>query len=239
MKLKRQKVSQAATLSTGAGLQEATRTSSLEPDGGAFLIDVAAADAEEYFDKGHVGVYARLEERWPADPGELSAAKLLLGEDFNCLSVEIGDTLQPDGKRSGHLLGFIERDGLHALATANLFRSPIRSFSVFLTPADKGKETSSDLRLELFTAGVVDCLPELRLHMAEHCFGVLRGSLLCKFLQCVRTRCSDLSEAAPAPGGDGGARKHRKAKAGELADHTGNARKLFEKGRRLAEAMSH
>ena len=246
MKLKRQKVSQAATLSTGAGLQKATRISSLEPDGGAFLIDIAAADAEEYFDNGHVGVYARLEERWPADPGELSGARLILGEDFDCLSVEIGDALQPDGSRSGHLLGFIERDGLHALATANLFCGPIRSFSVFLTHADRDKEAPSDLRLELFAVGVAGCLPELRLIMAQHCFGVLGGSLLCKFLQCVRARCSGLSVAMSAPG-DGGARKHRKAKAGERADHAGNARKLFDEGRRLIAtaaaapepAMSH
>lgn len=171
------------------GLQSTEELCSLEPDGAAFAIDVAAPDAERYFSSRRVGVYARLEERWPADPGELSGAKLRIAEDFSSVVAEIGGTLQPyvnDGFRCGHLLGFVEDNDFRALAEMDLLDGPIIPRTICLTQAKAHQEPWSGQRLEILTGD--DGAPELRLYISQHCLGVLRGEPLLKFLRCLRVR---------------------------------------------------
>jgi hypothetical protein len=180
---------QAAALSTvavaqGKGLAHAPLQADATCPG--FQANIAAPGALAHIGRREIDLFVSLEEADPADPGELSGARLWISDagDYVCLSAGIGDTLQSSGDRTSHLLGFVEGPVVSVIASRDP-RNPEDGFTVRLQNAQNGR-TFGWMRLELLAGGDD---PQLALYLADHCLGVLRGDLLQAFFRCLRIRC--------------------------------------------------
>lgn len=176
-----------ATLSTAAVLQGSARRSRPAEPAAVFTdpytIDLADPGAAAQMSNRDMEIFVRLEESEPADPGELSGARLHICEygQWTVLGVTIGDTLQPQGYRTGHQLGWVRAEALAEIAPTTP-RTAVEDFSVPVT--DSQDETRYRAWL-MFSAGEN---PELRLNLYGHCLGVLRGEVLNSLFMCLRRR---------------------------------------------------
>ena len=147
-------------------------------------IDLADPSAGEYLQGSATDVFVRLEEQFPADPGELSGAKLtILGAgDQVSLHVSIGDVLQPTGYRTSHWLAYLNADGVRRLAGLDPVNGE-RESAFFLQDPDR--EAALGAACLVLHPGAS---PNLFLCISTYCLGVLRGELVERFLQCLRLR---------------------------------------------------
>lgn len=152
-------------------------------------VDLADSKAEAYWRDSTVGLFVRLEELHPGDPGQLSGVLLhiLTGCEFPILNVEIGDVLQPYGGRMPHCLGYLD---VRELAQ---FANQTRACTIARATL---RECYPEIRPDVFSGAemifVGDCEPvgpQIRVQFGTHCLGILRGELVTRFLQCVRDRC--------------------------------------------------
>jgi hypothetical protein len=144
-----------------------------------FEADIADPGYMAHVADEKMDLFVSLEEAEPADPGELSGAKLWIHERGagTYVSAGIGDTLQPMGYRSSHWLGWLDASKTAALALA-----AGRGFSVPFAEARRPRWQSIWLH---FSPGENS---ELNLEISGHSLGVLRGEPLARFLDCIRKR---------------------------------------------------
>lgn len=136
-----------------------------------FDADIADPSAKAQGANHSVDLFARMEERHPADPGELSGAVLrIMGAgEWIAVCATIGDVMQSDGCRAGHLMGWL--DAATTARMASIDPTTIDEEVSFLlsNPIDQADCYGVWLTL------VAGENPELRLDLSNHCFGVLRG----------------------------------------------------------------
>jgi len=187
---------QAAALSTATVFQTKGRTISHEAEPAhipqpsedrnllLFGVDLAGPNWEQYLADERMDLFVWLRELYPADPGQLSGAKLRIMEhgSYTALSAGIGDTLQPYGDRTEHWLGSVQGTTVARFAKFGPERDDHGRYNVFLAADENLPDTM--LSLTLLEAGN----RQLELNLGGHCFGILNGELLSRFLACLRTR---------------------------------------------------
>jgi len=151
-------------------------------------VNLADPGTAVYWEDSRVDAFVRLEELYPADPGQLSGAILRIGlsDPSADLSAEIGNILQPDGSRGIHSLGYLSPEDLK-----DFVRGVHRGGPFMMSM----RELCPHLRPDAFSgAELIFCgwhQPQIRLCFGTHCLGVLRdGGLLEVFLHCARNRCA-------------------------------------------------
>jgi hypothetical protein len=152
-------------------------------------VDIADHDAMTQGAGRNTQIFARLQEMNPADQGELSGAVLRIldgGNDIG-LNAELGDTIQRGGYRTHHLLGWLDADDTIRIAS----RNPDTEEEDFSVCFHDSQDQAYSRTWLSFCAGKA---PELRLEIAGHCLGVLRGKLLVRFFDCLRMRARTVSE---------------------------------------------
>lgn len=180
MNLDRRSFLQTAALSTAAVLHGTARASGTENQRAPREVDLAEPGATKYVDSSATELFVRLEELYQADPGELSGAVLHIcnsGKDVS-LGATFGKTPQPYRERTAHFLGYMEAASVRTLASLDLAKLD-RNFAVGLQ--DRYQPLSNVYAL--LCPGKT-----LRIEAGGHCFGVLRGGLLLRFLDCLRQR---------------------------------------------------
>jgi hypothetical protein len=178
-----------STLPAFSGVARAARSAGAIPALHArpVEVDVADAGAAGYFAVRSIDAYARLEAADPGDPGELSGCTIRIFEtrDGACVSAEM-DAIQRDGAtRLSHCLGCIDDSGellslIESEASGDVVRLPLREL-------EPGPARLNGVRIELDGGGNTG---ELRVCCGSHVFGVLRGSALAAFLNCLQVRCA-------------------------------------------------
>lgn len=150
---------------------------------GPFEADLAKPGALKYVDRSAVELFVRLEEENPADPGELSGARLHVIDSGACmsLSASIGDVLQPYGERTSHWLGLM---GVETVTRLLLAVDNETEFAIYFE-AERGKAWNP-VQVQIYAGEN----PELKLRISGHCLGVLRGELLKRLFDCLRKRCA-------------------------------------------------
>jgi hypothetical protein len=123
-----------------------------------------------------------MEELNPADPGELSGARLYIHDrgTETIISAGIGDNLQPCGYRNSHYLGSLSHEDTSSVALAD----PTAADEVFCLGLREGDGGPEDRILLMFSGAKA----YMHIEIAGYCLGVLRGELLARFLTCVRKR---------------------------------------------------
>ena len=146
-------------------------------------VDLADPDAERHIGNSGTNVYVCLEELHPADPGQLSGARLRILESgrYTLLNAE-STVLLRGGEKGSHWYGCLDGAELAAICQTpgTPFFIRLREFYFETRPAPY-----SGLSLTHFSGDD----PELRACFGTHCLGVLRGGLLLRFLNCLRQRC--------------------------------------------------
>jgi len=138
-------------------------------------IDVVDRATVEYRRDASVEAYAQLEERFPADPAELSGASLHIGDSGRYTTLWVGFGY--------HCLGLVFAEELARLTARGLGDAERE----FVTPLFESRPQIQPYRVNgsyLTLSG-----GELSLGFGGHCCGVLRGENLRVFLECVRVRC--------------------------------------------------
>ena len=191
MKTRRAFFLQAAAVSTlpaFSGVARAARSAGAIPALHArpVEVDVADAGAAGYFAVRSIDAYARLEAADPGDPGELSGCTIRIFEIRGgaCVSAEMDAIQRDDATRLSHCLGCIDSAELLSLIEdetgGETVRLPLRELEP--TPA-----RLNGVRIEVDGGGNAT---ELRVCCGSHVFGVLRGSALAAFLNCLQARCA-------------------------------------------------
>jgi len=145
-------------------------------------INLADPDAERHTGNPGTNIFVELQELHPADPDELSGARLRILESARCTVLHAeGTVLLRDGGQGGHWYGCLDGAEL-----APICQTPGTPFFVRLRELCSERPAPySGATLTLFTGDD----PELRACFGTHCLGVLRGGLLLRFLDCLRQRC--------------------------------------------------
>ena len=172
---------QAAALSTVAALQ--SRGMSLPaPARQNAAIEVDIADPKITARQVHTAADVYVELFEPAgDPGQLSGARLVISDRGQeaCLSVSLGQ----------HFMGFAESRELTRFFEVAAERVESETaMSLREGFPDEPYPASDNLGFVTLIPGTE---PELRVTFGRHCFGLLRGHLAVKFLDCVRRRLAD------------------------------------------------
>jgi hypothetical protein len=194
MQLKRRAVLAAAASSVAAlatNIRASSGVTAPGPQGGSpmpsrpYEFDIAEpVSAAHWADQG-ADMFARLEEMYPADPGELSGCALFVfgGGQHTCFNVDISHTPQRDGFPRLHNLGYLDVEELRQLTEqareGEHFVAALREMYPHARPA-----AYSGATLNFFSGAN----PEMRLYMGSHCLGVLRGPALAGLLECARIR---------------------------------------------------
>jgi hypothetical protein len=154
----------------------------------AIEADIADPEITDCQIQSAAEVHVRLFEL-NGDAGQLSGACLHICDrgEYTSLSVSMGQ----------HFLGFAERDALmrffevaeerEELDTSISLRENLRDYPYrgFRGCCDNGG----------FVTVIPGTEPELRVIFGGHCFGILGGHLVAKFLKCVRQRCEEMEAA--------------------------------------------
>ena len=152
-----------------------------------FQVDLADPDAARHIGDSVMNLFVRLEERFPADPGELSGVSLRILESGKCTVLDAENAApQRDGLQGTHVLGYLTGAELAYVGAAN----PKNDNDTFLI---RLRESHPRISFDSYS-GVILALnagknPELSVYFDSHCLGVLRGRLVAMFLKCVRQRC--------------------------------------------------
>jgi len=155
---------------------------SLPADARPFAADIADSGYAAHITNSNMDLVVRLEEFAPADPGELSGARLYLhasGADTR-ISAGIGDNLQPGGYRISHYLGSLSGEDTSSVALAD----PTAADEAFCLGFREGDGGPQDRILLMFSGANT----KMHIEIAGYCLGVLQGELLVRFLTCVRKR---------------------------------------------------
>lgn len=124
---------------------------------------------------GATNAFIRLEEIYPADPGELSGAELRI--------IESGDNLNMAALIGHHWVGCLDARHLGAFS-ATLQAEPDEFLEMSLFEFEwQYMHPLSGAKL-VYNRGI------LGLYMGKHCLGVAGGNLLKAFLECASYRCS-------------------------------------------------
>jgi len=155
---------------------------SFQTDARPFEADIADSGYAAHIANSNMTLFVRLEEFAPADPGELSGARLYIsdrGTDTH-VSASIGDNLQPGGHRTSHYLGWLSGEDTSSVALAD----PTAADEAFCLGFREGEGGPQDRILLMFSGAKA----QMSIEIAGYCLGVLRGELLARFLTCVRRR---------------------------------------------------
>ncbi len=154
-------------------------------------IDVTQEGYETFLADQTVDITATAEERDPADPGELSGARLLVSLPREDAAVHV--------KLGNHNLALIAGVPLFrflAESLAIIERSPSAKKGCGATLADNQPING---RLSIFRLGVTAAPePILAIWGGEHCFGIVRGEALRRFLEAAMLRAA-FGKPVPPP----------------------------------------
>jgi hypothetical protein len=153
-------------------------------------IDIADPAMAAYRRDASVEAFAQLEERFPADPDQLSGASVRVGDSGRHTTLWVGF--------GTHCLGVVFVDDVARLAACDLADAELK----FATPLFESYPQFQPYR----TSGAYLSLsggesPELSLGFGGHCCGVLRGQNLRTFLECVRVRLGERALMAVSKAG--------------------------------------
>ena len=185
----KQNVSQAAALLPATASQSKGRKSSSHPvRTSPFEVDLLDPAMSRYFGDPEVDLCVTLEERFPADLGQLSGIviRIMYSGKNTVLNVE-SPAAQQLGSSLTHLFGYIQGAKLADASAANP-GDPADSFLICL---QERKDVFSGLSLTLLGGDI----PELRVALGDHCLGILRDRPLTMFLQFLHLRCKAEAEA--------------------------------------------
>jgi hypothetical protein len=181
---------QAAALLPATASQSKGRKSSFHPPvrTSPFEVDLTDPAMGRYFEDPKVDLCVKLEERFPADLGQLSGIvlRIMFSGKNTVLNVE-SPAPQPLGSSLTHLFGYIQGAKLADASAANP-GDPADSFLICL---QERKNVFSGLSLTLLGGDI----PELRVALGNHCLGILRDRPLSMFLQLLHRRCKAEAEA--------------------------------------------
>jgi hypothetical protein len=183
-------VSQAAALLPATASQSKGRKSSFHPPvrTSPFEVDLTDPAMVQYFEDPEVDLCVTLEERFPADLGQLSGIVLRImrsGKD-TVLNVE-SPAPQQLGSSLTHLFGYIQGAKLAAASAADL-SDPADSFLLCI---QERENVFSGLSLTLLAGDS----PELRVCLGAHCLGVLKDRALSLFLYFLHQGCEAEAKA--------------------------------------------
>jgi hypothetical protein len=148
-------------------------------------VDLASPSAAAYWSDPTVELFARLEELYPGDPGQLSGVDLRIAQSgpYAWLAAQIGAGTQPDGAPAIHCFGHLKADEVARFAEEAFmgagFVTSLHELYPYVRP-----DAFSGAALIFFGGDE----PKIQLCFGAHCLGVLRGPLLTAFLECARLR---------------------------------------------------
>ena len=149
-------------------------------------VDLANPAAERYLGNSGTDLFARLEELYPDDPGQLSGTELRIIDSGECLklSAALAFSLR-DGRNGYHCFGSLDAADLAETLWARQTESG-HSYSIALRDQrpEVGNSYFSGATLDLVDG--LDC--EIRVCFGSHCLGVLRGQPLRAFLHALLAR---------------------------------------------------
>jgi hypothetical protein len=178
----KRKATQAAALLPATASQGKGRKSSSDPSVSVFEVDLTDPAMARHFENPATDLCVTLEERFPADLGQLSGIVLrIMGSGKNTVLNVESPAPQQVGRSLTHLFGCISGAKLAAASAANL-EDPADSFLICLP---ERKKVFSGLSLTLLAGD----FPELRVCLGEHCLGILRDRSLSMFLYLLHRRC--------------------------------------------------
>jgi hypothetical protein len=149
-------------------------------------IDLEDPAAAAWMGEPSIDAFIYLEELFEGDPGQRSGSSLRLmeGRGAPFLNAEIAGTLQRDGTRGTHCLGYAQPEDVARFATAiaggeSPVEMPLKEMYPVISPT-----RPSGAKLS-FLGGRHS---EIRLYFGPHCLGVLPAALVAKFLECLHAR---------------------------------------------------
>jgi hypothetical protein len=151
-------------------------------------VDLADPKAQAYLADGDVDAYARLEELWPGDAGQLSGACLRVSQAtrYTFLQAHTAPAPQPYGGHTTHCLGYMSAEDIRRFVVETGTRANTMA-NLRELENDDAPLGLSGARLFFFGGDE----PEMRLCFGAHCLGVLRGRLLTALLDCARIRAAE------------------------------------------------
>jgi hypothetical protein len=162
-----------ACASSQTALAPGQAGSSPAPEG--FEIDLSDPSEYNHRKNRSIDLFVRLEELHPADPGQLGGAVLYLGAGGPHTFIHA--TLACESR---HILGYFNAASIRRL---------VEEAKTGASIAIGLREYYAESRQDRFSGATLAISggesPEAQLCFGAHCFGVLRGDLLAKFLECV------------------------------------------------------
>lgn len=177
-------VSQAAAVLPATTSQSKGRKSSFHPPvrTSPFEVDLTDPAMGRFFEDPAVDLCVTLEERFPADLGQLSGIVLrIMGAGKNTVLNVESPAPQQLGSSLTHLFGYIRGAKLADASAAN----PGDPADSFLMCIQERENVFSGLSLTLLAGDI----PEIRVALGDHCLGILRDRSLSMFLSLLHRRC--------------------------------------------------